>query len=364
MNKKYIFRDSVRVYDNGENEIRLRTGIFNYEEVTLDMSTISEDLADYMREIIEKLQMEEGYELTRLEDTRFEQYEKEIVHSIINELCETNYVIEAGKWNLEKEISLSLLGFMNQEGAKEYSDSNETVLLFYSDDQYMLDAAKKMVKDMDINMDFLSEEKMQKVRQSDLTSNLDGLSTVQDINYFGETFKKYRAIVMCLKNLSVTAMRNMNRISVNFEIPVIFTFIDGPIIGALAINPYTTGCLECFELRTLARLEDHVQYHNFVKKERDYMKQGSHNNVGMIPLLNMIVNLAISEAYTLQHIGASKLTGRLLTIYIPTLEIQAQDILRIPYCSACGAVAKINLEEKNVSSRAFVDEMVENVLMV
>ena len=84
--------------------------------------------------------------------------------------------------------------------------------------------------------------------------------------------------------------------------------------------------------------------------------------MGQIPLLNMLVNIAVSEAYTFKRIGVSKFTGRLLTIYMPTMEIQVQDLLRVPYCSACGAIAKAALEEKNVSSRALVDEMVKNAL--
>ncbi|HBI56281.1 MAG TPA: streptolysin associated protein SagC, partial [Firmicutes bacterium] len=135
----------------------------------------------------------------------------------------------------------------------------------------------------------------------------------------------------------------------------------GPVICILASNPYTTGCLECFELRALARLEDHVQYHNFVNEEKRYFGNGR-SNPGIKPLLNMLVNQTLSEAFLIRKIGVSKFTGRLLTTYLPTMEIQAQDILRVPFCPACGAVAKARLEEKNISSRALVDEMVANTL--
>lgn len=364
MSKKYVFRDSVRVYDNGDNEIRLRMGVFNYEEVTLDLSALSNSLAAGIREIFKKCQTKDGYEGLKVEELYVDHYEKEIAESIIKELYETNYLVMADEQRLAQEVSLSLLGFLDKEELNDRKDVAQAQLIFYSDDQYTIDMAKKLSADLELNMDILPDVEMQAIRQADLTSNLDGLSTIQDINYFGEKLKKYGAIIICVKNISVTMMRNINRISVNFEIPVIFTFVDGPVVGALATNPYATGCLECFELRALARLEDHVQFHNFVSKEKECQMRGKQNSAGMIPLLNMIVNLAISEAFTLQHIGASKLTGRLLTIYIPTMEIQAQDILRVPYCPACGAIAKVNLEEKNVSSRALVDEMVKNVLMM
>lgn len=356
------FRDSVRVWDNGSDEIRIRMGVFNFEEVTLDMSTLSENAAEYVRKIIDKLQTQEGYDLKSLDEAILEPYEKEIVESIVNELHETSYLVWAHEENIGQELTLSLLGYLEQDDLESDEDTDKKKVIFYSDNEYATASAKNLANDIKMQMDILSEEEMQNIKNTDLTSNMDGLSTIQNLNKCGEKFKAYDAIVMCVKNLTVVTMRNINRISVEFKIPVIYTFIDGPIIGALATNPYSTGCLECFELRTLARLEDHVQYHNFVKIERKEYKSRGKTNIGQIPLLNMLVNIAVSEAYTFKRIGVSKFTGRLLTIYMPTMEIQVQDVLRVPYCPACGAVAKANLEEKNVSSRALVDEMVKNAL--
>lgn len=358
----FAFRDSVRIWDNGSEEIRIRMGVFNFEEVSLDMSTVSEITANYLRKVIDQLQTEEGYDLDSLDQEILEPYEKEVVETIVNELHETNYLVTPNENSIGRELTLSLLGYLEQDELESEEDSSKKKIIFYSDDTYAVKSARQLANDIKMTMDILQENEMQTIKEADLTSNLDGLSTVQALNKFGQKFKEYDAIVMCVKNLNVVGMRNINRISVEFKIPVIYTFIDGPVIGALATNPYYTGCLECFELRTLARLEDHVSYHNFVKIERKAKQTKSKTNVGQIPLLNMLVNIAVSEAYTFKRIGVSKLTGRLLTIYMPTMEIQVQDLLRVPYCPACGAIAKAALEEKNVSSRALVDEMVKNAL--
>lgn len=358
-----VFRDNVRVYDNGMDEIRLRMGVFNYEEAELDMSDLSEQLTDFTRKMIQLLQSEEGYNEEIINEYILEPYEKEIIESLLNELKATNYVTTCECKSRDEEITLALLGYLEHDNLESEEDAAKKKVLFFADDEYSIRTAKDLADEMGFRIDIMEMETFQELKSADLTTNMDGLSTVQQMSHFEEMFREYDAMVGCLKNLSVIFMRNLNRISVKLEIPVVFSFIDGPVICALATNPYTTGCLECFELRALSRLEDHVQYHNFVNIERDSNKYSS-GNIGFVPLLNMLVNLAISESFMIRKIGASKFTGRLLTIYLPTLEIQAQDILRVPFCPACGAVAKAKLEEKNISSRAIVDEIVANTLKI
>ncbi len=356
-----VFRDNVRVFDNGNSEIRLRIGVFNYEEAELDLSTLSENLASFMRKVIELLQSPEGYNPELINEFLLEPYEKEVLQSLLGELQATNYVTTLENRNIDEEITLALLGYLQHDEMDSEEDAAKKRVLFFADDDYAASSAKALATEMKFNLELMSNETLQEVKSADLTTNMDGLAGVQQMSHFREMFGHYDAIVGCMKNLSVGYMRNLNRISVELEIPVVMAFIDGPVVCILATNPYTTGCLECFELRALSRLEDHVQYHNFVKVEKDTARYGS-NNKGIVPLLNVLVNLAVSEAYLIRKIGVSKFTGRLLTIYLPTLEIQAQDILRVPFCPACGAVAKVKLEEKNISSRALVDEIVANAL--
>lgn len=357
--KVYVFRDSVRLFDNGSDEIRLRMGVFNYEEVALDLSPLSPSLSEFMRKAF-KLMNGDGYDVRLINERLLEPYEKEMAENIFEELLATNYITEKGGADLTKELTLALLGYMEHDDMNTDEDAGKKKLLFYSDDAFARDAVQSLAAQMDMPIYLMDEKTAGRIRTADLTTNMDGLSTVKAVNSFADEFREYDAVIVCLRNLSVLFMRNLNRISIELEIPVIFTFVDGPVICALATQPYATGCLECFELRALSRLEDHVQYHRFAGLEAAG-KAGA-NGRGLIPLMNVLANIAVAEAYLFRKIGVSKFTGRLLTIYLPTLEIQAQDILRAPFCPACGAVAKATLEEKNVSARALVDEMAANAL--
>ena len=361
MASKYVFRDNVRVFSNGADEIRLRMGVFNYEEVELDLSTLSKPLAEFMRKVVQLLESEQGYDEDLLNEQLLEPYEKEIVQSMIGELHATNYIVSQEDRSIGQDLTMALLGYLEHEGMESDEEADKKKILFFADDDYAIYTANSLSEDMEMPITIMDKELMQEVRSADLTTNMDGLSTVKTMSRLAEKFKPYDAIIGCMRNLSIIMMRNINRISVELEIPVVLSFIDGPVICVLATNPYTTGCLECFEMRALARLEDHVQYHNFVKADKPHAFSG-YSNAGVKLLLNMLVNQALSEAFLIRKIGVSKFTGRLLTIYLPTMEIQAQDILRVPFCPACGAVAKARLEEKNISSRVLVDEMVTNAL--
>jgi thiazole/oxazole-forming peptide maturase SagC family component len=80
------------------------------------------------------------------------------------------------------------------------------------------------------------------------------------------------------------------------------------------------------------------------------------------PLMSWLTVLAVTEGYLHASVGTSRLSGRVLGIHVPTLEIQAQDLLRMPSCPACGRVARERTREINFNSRAAVDRVIAEVL--
>ena len=68
----------------------------------------------------------------------------------------------------------------------------------------------------------------------------------------------------------------------------------------------------------------------------------------------------VNEAVLLRSLGTSRFLGRALSIYLPTYEMQAQDVLRIGTCPACGHVSRDIVEEINFSSRVVIDRHVRN----
>lgn len=361
------FNENVRILDDGLNEIRLRMGIWNYDDAGLDLSNESENFKMSIREIFAKMESGNGITYEEVENYDISPVEKGNIVQLLKELKSAGVVCLEYERSLTHQVTTALLGnlyfdqgFDQEEGDSEnpiLTQNHEKKLLFFSDNDYSIKTAISLSDEMNLNIDVMDRAMIAELRSIDLTTNIDAFTTVELLNKFKEKLKPYIGIIGCLRHPSIMFLRNLNRITWELEMPVTLSFIDGPFITILSTTPPKTGCLECFELRSLSRMEDHVSYHNFVKTEnkREIGK-------GAIPLLNLLTNMVISEGFLMNVLGTSRFSGRVLNIYLPTLEIQVQDLLRAPFCHACGAVAKSKLEELNVSSRVMIDEIITKAL--
>lgn len=103
-----------------------------------------------------------------------------------------------------------------------------------------------------------------------------------------------------------------------------------------------------------------MQYARFIEETRAEMGTTKKNQSSVL-LMDLLANLSFAEGFMYSVIGASRFAGRLLSIYLPTLEIQMQNILRAPFCEACGTVSKAQFRELNISSRKIIDDLSSRV---
>ena len=153
-------------------------------------------------------------------------------------------------------------------------------------------------------------------------------------------------------------LRNLNRLLIRLEKPLILGLIDGPFITALSTLATDTGCFECFEQRMLARLEDTAIYQQFVDATAGVTAA---SGAWTAPQLHALISAVISEGYLYATVGMMRLAGRVVNIYLPLLEIQVQDLLRVPYCPACGYVARAQMNEMYTSTKRLVDDMLHRI---
>lgn len=157
--------------------------------------------------------------------------------------------------------------------------------------------------------------------------------------------------------LNVSFMRNLNRALIELSKPLSMALLDGPFTSVFTIKPPETGCFECMEQRIFARIQDHPVYRRFIDSTRS--KKINKNAVYYTPLLSSAVSTSIFEGLTISAIGKSKFAGRALNTYVPVMELQVEDILRVPYCPACGTIAKAQIDEMYTSSKKLVDTILE-----
>jgi thiazole/oxazole-forming peptide maturase SagC family component len=160
-------------------------------------------------------------------------------------------------------------------------------------------------------------------------------------------------------------LRNLNRVLIKAEKPLILGLVDGPFASVLSVVPHQSGCFECYEQRLLARLEDTFAYHQYVRHTANSDgAAGAKSAAAYAPGLHMLAGAVISEAFLYATLSVLRLAGRALSVYLPLLEVQVQDLLRVPYCPGCGFIATAQMKEMYTSSRRLVSEMVARVNVI
>lgn len=359
MGKTYFTNDSLRIFYNGKDEIRFKLGLWNYNEAVLNINKETEGFKETFLEILNDLRS--GHRVTE-KDINNSQISNDIKLKIINildGLSKAGMLITEDQKNLSNELNMALLGDYSYVLRTELKREKPRKLLFITDNSYSEKIAKLLIEDMELNIDIAKEEFIDFLRDIDLTTNIDALSTLSNMEKVIFDLKEYEGIILCFKRPELTLLRNINRIAIKEDKPIICSFIDGPFITVLSTNYPKTGCIECFEQRTLTRLEDHISYNAF--ENFKFRKETKDMNRGVIPLINMLTNLVFSEGFLLSNYGTSKFENRVLNIYVPTLEIQVQDLLRVPYCPACGNLSKAKFQELNISSRRVVDNILDEL---
>lgn len=354
LNNGYILNDGVRIFKNGNLEVRLRTGVWNYEEAVINLLDEEEEVQKTVLDIIEK--MEKGIAVSEEDINKYSLTgkNKESILELVSGLNYGGFIIDENEGKTERVLNSILLGRnYNIPRDIELKQSNKVVLL--TDNEVIKEYTINLSEKMDFNIEVVEDDNLKKLRQADITTKTDALKVQKLYTNFKYIFGKYDIFVVIMKYLDVKTLRNLNCLLVEWNKPAVISFLDGPFINLMVTKGEKTGCFECFEQRALARIEDTSAYHTFVNTESNHIKKESK---GYYPVLNMITNMAIMEAYQLTFVGSSKLCGRILGVYLPNLEIQVQDLLRVPYCNQCGTLSKAQFEEINVSSKRLINEII------
>lgn len=353
MSTGYVLNDGVRVFKASDLEVRLRTGIWNYEEAVINLQDQSPEVSTAVLDIIDKMQQGIGINEESLNKYSLNKKDKEGIMELLNGLSYGEFIVDSNNSHIEKFLNSILLG-SNYNIPQDVELKQCNKVLFISDNDSIKKYSMNLCEEMNFNIDILSDETLKYLNKVDLTTKTDALKVEKLYEEFNETLGQYDVFVVVMKYLNVTTMRNLNTLLVKWNKPSVISFLDGPFINLLVTNGSKTGCFQCFEQRALARIEDTHSYHTFVNSASYHI---NNENKGYYPILNILTNMAIMEAYQYTFVGTSKLSGRILGVYLPTLEIQVQSLLRVPYCSECGTVAKGKFEEINISSRRVLDEI-------
>ncbi len=355
---QYRLGESTEIFYNGQEEVVFRKGVWNYEEAVLDISQFDDDTGEAILAVFREIS--EGKAVST--DDLFSRFkidsgEVDRFLSVLEELTEQGYLSD-GKEDRTKQLITHLIGGTASTGLSgNIADFANTMLI--CDSKPVEQQMKAMAEQISLHMDVLSEEDLRQIAEADLTGKLDALSTESQYEKLTPLFAQCSSVLICMERPHIRLLRNVNRILLRMSIPFVVCLLDGPFLSVMTIKGYETGCFECYETRVMARLESMAAYRSYVENSSGHLRKS--DQTSLAPILSMISSLGLFEAFLINSIHKAKLAGRVFNIYLPLLEVQVQDLLRVPFCSACGHIAKAQYEEMYTSSEEIVEKLIERV---
>lgn len=162
--------------------------------------------------------------------------------------------------------------------------------------------------------------------------------------------------VFAVATVDPLELRAFNRLSLHLRIPWIHAAIDGPflLIGPTFV-PFRWACYECLEARVVMNLRDAAGYQRYKRALAE--ARVTPPAVGPATVSTaMLASLASFEILNFTRTGAAFTTGRMLTVFLPTLEFAFHDVLRLPGCPACGAVQERDDRELYLDTRSLASD--------
>lgn len=127
----------------------------------------------------------------------------------------------------------------------------------------------------------------------------------------------------------------LNRVCFGMGVPWLHAALDGPfiLVGPLVV-PGRSACHDCVETRVTMNLRERASYLRY--KEAIAEHRVTHGTQPVQPvLLGMLASHAALEALNFLATGSTFTINKLLAIYVPTMEIVYNEVLRVPSCPTC-----------------------------
>jgi bacteriocin biosynthesis cyclodehydratase domain-containing protein len=146
----------------------------------------------------------------------------------------------------------------------------------------------------------------------------------------------------------------LNRLSLHHGMPWMQAAIDGPqlLIGPI-VDPPHTPCFECFETRMLMNMRESAPYVSYKRQlARGAVRTGRQPMEAV--LRSILAGHAAMECLNFLLTNTSFTRGKVLGIYLPTMEFSFNEVLKVPGCAACAPPAESSEEELHFDMRRLV----------
>jgi thiazole/oxazole-forming peptide maturase SagC family component len=165
----------------------------------------------------------------------------------------------------------------------------------------------------------------------------DALKLESEIELFSDW--KDSLIIYAQQVMNPIVCNRLNIITHELKITWIHGAIDGPflLIGPLFLA--TSGpCYSCFETRVSMNLREHASY---VKYKQAIVDGKIYENSALSshsPLVHLLASHLTLEIINYLATGTGFTRNKVLSIYLPTMEIAFNEVLKVSTCPVCGVI--------------------------
>ena len=166
-------------------------------------------------------------------------------------------------------------------------------------------------------------------------------------------------IVLVMESIDPSLCIKLNAICKGLGISWIHGAIDGPVLFVGPTFAVQRGpCYECFETRISMNLRDTQSYQSY----KTALLDGRVTDNKCNPIHNSIRSILCGhlsmEAINFVLTGNTFTIGKVLTTFIPTMEIGFHEVLRTSGCSSCGSFQIKNDTQPHFDVQALLGEVV------
>lgn len=162
-------------------------------------------------------------------------------------------------------------------------------------------------------------------------------------------------IILALHSIDPLLSYKLNRIAYGLNISWMHSAIDGPFLFAGPLFIGKQGpCYECFETRVMMNLKEQASYQRY-KQALVEKKNLRHAAPPIEPVLrNLLASHVALETLNYILTNNAFTIRKVLSIYLPTMEIMFHDLLRVAGCQTCGAIPQRDGQEHCFDSQALL----------
>jgi bacteriocin biosynthesis cyclodehydratase domain-containing protein len=309
--------------------VELRYGVWNPISFTLSDQTNAGKLFRLLDRLDGSLSLSQ---IAKEENVSHEE-----IHALVDHLVQLGVI--------ESDVSSSLDHYLDnfapgsRGAAKEAPDGLPVVLLgdseLTSQIKHFLQLA---LPERDISLISPKDPIQVVLSDADTTWLANGLRFAERTKIFEKLDNKF--LIFATKIIHPIQFQLVNRISLDRGFSWIHAAIDGPFlfVGPMFV-PHRSACYECFERRVTMNLREAASYQRYKRAlvEREI-------RCGRPPVEPVLVGLLAShtafEALNFLLTRASSLVNKVLAIYLPTMEITYNEVLRVPGCEACSPIVE------------------------